>query len=163
MGSAQQIPLLQVKATVRGPKPPIWRRLLIPSNTRLSKVHLVIQAIMGWESIDYDYHLHEFVSGKRHYGNPEHGMGAKNEKTIEIGNVLTADNPRLLYRYDFGCDWEVDIVLEKSLPPDSEHTSPKCLAGKRAGPPEDMTPRKGYDPAAFDLNAINRAIEEACS
>ncbi len=46
--------VLQFKLSLRGvSKPPVWRRLLVPADIRLSQVHDVIQA-MGWT----DTHLH---------------------------------------------------------------------------------------------------------
>ena len=49
----------------------------------------------------------------------------------------------MLYTYDFGDDWEHDIVLEKVLPPDPA-VGLSCLAGKGACPPEDCGGAWGY-------------------
>lgn len=53
----------QVKITLHGIKPPIWRRVQIRDGS-LADLHDVIQTCMGWE----DYHLHVFVIGGRHCG-----------------------------------------------------------------------------------------------
>ena len=47
------------------------------------------------------------------------------------------------YTYDFGDDWEHDVVLEKVLPPDRVARL-SCLAGKGACPPEDCGGPWGY-------------------
>ena len=47
------------------------------------------------------------------------------------------------YTYDFGDDWEHDIVLEKVLPPVSV-PGLSCLAGKGSCPPEDCGGPWGY-------------------
>jgi hypothetical protein len=47
------------------------------------------------------------------------------------------------YSYDFGDDWEHDIVLEKVLPPDPV-PGLSCLAGRGACPPEDCEGAYGY-------------------
>jgi hypothetical protein len=46
----------QVKVTLVGAKPPIWRRLLVKDNTDLHRLHLVIQDTMGWQNC----HLYQF-------------------------------------------------------------------------------------------------------
>jgi hypothetical protein len=45
--------LYQMKVTLKGIKPPIWRRIQVASMTSLAQLHQVIQRVMGWES----YHL----------------------------------------------------------------------------------------------------------
>ena len=53
----------QIKITLKGSKPPIWRRFLVPGNITLAKLHDVIQIVMGW----YDSHLHAFeVNGEQY-------------------------------------------------------------------------------------------------
>ena len=54
----------QLRVTLEDIYPPIWRRLLVPADITLAKLHHVIQAAMGWE----DYHLHEFRIGDSGYG-----------------------------------------------------------------------------------------------
>ena len=49
-------PIYQVKITLKHSKPPIWRRLLISSETTLAQLHGIIQTAMGW----YNSHLHMF-------------------------------------------------------------------------------------------------------
>jgi hypothetical protein len=56
--------IVNLKVTLRGAKPPIWRRLLVPSTMTLGDLHLAIQAAMGWE----DCHLHAFDIDGRRYG-----------------------------------------------------------------------------------------------
>ena len=47
---------LQFKIVLKGTKPPIWRRIVIPSNYTFWDFHVAIQDAMGW----LDTHLHRF-------------------------------------------------------------------------------------------------------
>jgi hypothetical protein len=46
----------QFKITLKGIKPPIWRRIQIPKTYTFWELHLAIQDAIGWTV----YHLHEF-------------------------------------------------------------------------------------------------------
>jgi Plasmid pRiA4b ORF-3-like protein len=39
----------QLKITLSGSKPPIWRRVQVDSHIKLSKLHDIFQEVMGWE------------------------------------------------------------------------------------------------------------------
>jgi hypothetical protein len=53
----------QLKITLLGTAPPVWRRVQVPSSMTLGELHQVIQLSMGWQ----DCHLHEFdVAGTRY-------------------------------------------------------------------------------------------------
>lgn len=44
----------QLKITLAGSEPPIWRRVLMPGDANLAELHRVIQHVMGWSNS----HLH---------------------------------------------------------------------------------------------------------
>ena len=46
--------ILQIKITLKGSKPPIWRRIQVSRGTLLPDLHEIIQTVMGWT----DSHLH---------------------------------------------------------------------------------------------------------
>jgi len=50
----------------------------------------------------------------------------------------------MLYLYDFGDGWEHVIELEKIIVGDKTSSKPRCIAGKRACPPEDCGGIYGY-------------------
>ena len=56
--------VVSLKVTLRGTKPPVWRRLLMQREMTLGDLHQAIQAAMGW----YDSHLHAFEIDGRQYG-----------------------------------------------------------------------------------------------
>ena len=100
--------------------------------------------------------------------------------------MVTSENERFLYEYDFGDSWIHEILVEKILPPEPKKRYPVCLKGKRACPPEDVGGPWGYadfleairdpdhpeheeylewagedfDPEAFDLDEVNRALRK---
>jgi len=51
---------------------------------------------------------------------------------------------KLVLTYDFGDNWEHDIVFEKVVPCNKGEKYPQCLAGKRAAPIEDCGGAWGY-------------------
>ncbi len=146
MRTRQEVPIYQMKLTLRSVKPPIWRRVQMRGNSTLSTLHETIQLLMGWQ----DGHLHEFEADDVRYGVPEPrqsdfwGEPVKAESRARLQQVLPAEKCRLTYTYDFGDNWLVDVVLERILPPDDTKRYPLCLAGRRAGPPDDSGGPWGY-------------------
>lgn len=171
--------IYQLKVTLRGINPPIWRRLLVRSTTTLAKLHEIIQDTMGWQN----YHLYQFAIGPVEYEAPDpEATGRDTTKAklrdlpLEIGDVFE-------YVYDFGDDWQHDIVVEERLRADQQFY-PVCTGGARACPPEDSGGPHHYaevlqimrnpehpdfeetmawlgddfDPEMFDLRATNRIL-----
>ena len=64
--SAVPSEIYQLKVTLLGTMPPIWRRLLVPADLTLAQMHEVLQSAMGWQ----DCHMHEFSARHRHFGKP---------------------------------------------------------------------------------------------
>jgi hypothetical protein len=178
--------IYQIKVTLLGMDPPIWRRLLVPADLTLEQLHDVLQVAMGWE----DCHMHEFRIGQQRFGKPDPmeqafgGPRTASERTARLFSVLGRPRAKAVYTYDFGDSWEHQIVVEKCLAPEPECTYPTCLAGERHGPPEDCggipgfynlleaisDPEheqheelldwlgEGFDPEAFSVEEVNRRL-----
>lgn len=133
----------QLKVTLRDVRPPVWRRIQVPSDFTFGDLHCVLQAAMGWE----DDHLHAFMVGGERYADDEvedpWGGRPKHEHDVSL-DELAPLGARLRYEYDFGDGWEHDIAVEKILPGDPAVTYPRCLAGRRACPPEDCGGPSSY-------------------
>lgn len=134
--------IYQLKITLRGITPKIWRRIWVPSTMSLPRLHRVIQAAMGW----WDCHLHQFVADGVCYGepDPDFELDIKNERSVKLSRLLKNEGDKIIYEYDFGDDWEHEIRLEEKLPFDNQISLPVCLAGDRACPPEDCGGVWGY-------------------
>ncbi|MCC2638866.1 MAG: plasmid pRiA4b family protein, partial [Moraxellaceae bacterium] len=133
---------LQLKVTLRGSKPAIWRRLLVPGNFNLAQLHLALQIGMGWQ----ESHLHQFVAGEDCYGpdDSDNLSCPKDEAAMMLQKVLRAEGDTLIYEYDFGDGWEHTVLLEKFIPYAEGEPLPRCIDGKRACPPEDCGGVGGY-------------------
>lgn len=141
--------IYQLKITLNHSRPPIWRRVQVAANVRLSQLHNIIQAAMDWEN----YHLHQFIVGKRpdwtFYGVPapeydDWGPPMKDESLTKLNQILKSVKDKFVYEYDFGDGWEHIILLEKILQPEDGAIYPRCVKGKRACPPEDCGGIWGY-------------------
>ena len=134
---------LQFKITLKGIRPPIWRRFLVPEGLSLSDLHDVIQEVMGW----LDGHLHQFCYERKRYGVPDPDWDLDkilDDGTIAIQNLGLSVKDKILYEYDFGDGWEHELLLEKILPAE-ERGVPVCLKGARSCPPEDCGGPWGYE------------------
>jgi len=173
----------RIKVTLKGIKPPIWRRIEVSDRITLAKLHLVLQVVMGWT----DSHLHHFIIGKTYYGepDPDFGVDTVNEKRVELSQLPLTEKSKFIYEYDFGDSWEHEILIEKILPASDGKKAPVCLKGSRACPPEDIGGVWGYaefleavddpqhpehedmmewvggqfDPEAFDLAEVNQYLK----
>jgi hypothetical protein len=132
--------VVSLKVTLRGTKPPVWRRILVPGETTLADLHRTIQAAMGWE----DYHLSTFDIAGRQYGDPRAIDDVADETRVTLNGLIKSGVARLAYTYDFGDNWDHALVIEKSLPAVEALSRPICTAGKRRCPPEDCGGSWGY-------------------
>jgi hypothetical protein len=144
----------QLKISLQGAGPPLWRRLQVPSAASLGFLHSVIQVAFGWEG----FHLHRFHDERgREWGDRDFSDGGgygvatiADEEEAELGKVLRAEGAVLWYVYDFGDDWRHRIEVEKIMPLDPGVTYPRCTGGRRAAPPaEDIGGIWGLEEIAY--------------
>ena len=125
--------IISLKVTLRGVKPPVWRRLVVPGTMTLGDLHTAIQAAMGW----HDSHLHAFDIGGEQFGDRLSVDDVADENRPTLNDLLRSSVVRFAYTYDFGDNWEHMIAFEKGGPAVEGESYPVCIAGKRNCPPED--------------------------
>ncbi len=179
--------IYQLKITLQGSKPPIWRRVKVPSDISLHRLHKVIQTVMGWENC----HLHQFIVGDSYYGEPDpyNDSGIfeskmNDDKKVRLSELVLGEGHWFEYEYDFGDSWLHRVLVEKTLQPEPDVRYPRLIKGKRACPPEDVGGIWGYeefleairdpghpehremldwvgdkfDPEEFDMDEINQRL-----
>ena len=172
----------QIKITLIGSNPVIYRRILINPEICFPEFHDMIQDIMGWE----DDHLHLFRKGKKYYrDSSDDGFGNTVDYwDIKIMDVLIKIKDKMIYEYDFGDGWEHEIILEKIVE-EEEVFNIQCIEGAMNCPPEDCGGIAGfynmleivknpeeeeyeeilewlgddYDPEYFDLEKLNELLK----
>ena len=139
----------QFKITLKGIKPPIWRRIQVPATYSFWDLHVAIQDSMGWT----DTHLHNFeimnpVKHRREeIGIPDTEFFENDIKPgwkKKIAKYFSMNNAKAVYVYDYGDNWEHNVVLEKIVPEKAGVQYPVCIKGVRACPPEDCGGPDGY-------------------
>jgi len=171
-----------LRVELEGIEPLIWRRLQVPAAITLPRLHRVLQVVMGWT----DSHLHSFRIGDREYSNAGDldELNMLDVKGHKLDALLGDTIREFGYQYDFGDGWEHRIVVESIAEAKPGWPYPLCVAGERAGPPEDVGGAGGYqdfvaaianpeheehehllvwiggvfDPGGFDINSVNRGL-----
>jgi len=169
-----------LKVTLRGLRPPIWRRIEVASDVTLAELSSLLEAAMGW----FGGHLHGFdVDGVIYQPSPLDGpsfVDTRNEADHRLSEVLPTIKSKMRWDYDFGDGWQHNVVVEAIEPADDTVDYPRCIGGRRACPPEDCGgvwgfgdlldaiddpahPRHdelndwlplGYDPTHFDADEV---------
>lgn len=153
---------LQLKIQLKETHPPVWRRVLIPADMRLDKLHRIIQVLFGWDNA----HLHQFWNTQARdlffvpsldedfMGDEELETGVKALDELQFGN--------LIYQYDFGDDWQHQIHLEKIIEADTAAVPfvPYCLTGRGANFEEDSRGDDSMRGDDFNRDKINAMLKK---
>ena len=92
--------IYRLKVTLRGSKPPIWRRVSLSGSDRLDRVHMILNCAMGWT----DTHLHAFEIGGARYSvpDPETIQEDNDERKVTLAELPLTVGSSFTYWYDFG-------------------------------------------------------------
>jgi hypothetical protein len=148
----------QLKVTLLGWRPPIWRRVLVPSITTLGELHQVVQALFGWDGD----HLHVFDSGARRYSDPCWSLEETGDEfRTRLASVLPAPKRKIIYTYDLGAGWRHEIALEKVVDREAGPVHPVCVGFGGDCPVEYPYEDDPQEPTPFDIVSVNRSLAAA--
>ena len=142
------IPAAIIKVVLDDVKPEVMRRLEVPMTVNLDRLHMVLQAAMGWTNS----HLYEFrFKNDGGYGIPDPD-GAFHEpqdarKTTLLEVIEDTGVKPFKYLYDFGDGWEHSIEIERIDPSAPGSDYPRLLDAVGCCPPEDIGGPWGYQDA----------------
>ncbi len=171
----------QMKITLIGVAPPVWRRFLVGSEMTFYELHRALQIVMGWRN----YHLYLFNVNGTELSDPATTLelGTRNAEQIFLKDLLHDGPIRFRYEYDFGDRWEHEVEVERWVAGETR-PYPLCLEGERACPPEGSGGSRGYtrfleslrertrpmrltdkgwvrlpyEPDVFDIDKVNAAL-----
>lgn len=178
----------QLLVELDGVTPTVWRRILVPTGVKMSSLHDMMQAAMGWS----DSHEHSFTVGDTLYGTCDDDeldeeIEEIDEHTVTVLQALRGEE-RFIYEYDFGDCWTHTITVEAEFRTHHALKFALCVAGENACPPEDSGGPRGFerflealgdaqhedhenyvrwnrgelfDRSAFDLIEVNAALQSA--
>ena len=124
-------------------EPAVVRRVEVPLTIRLDRLHLVLQAAMGWTNS----HLYEIRARDVGWGRPDpyFGDGPLDASKARLVDVLEDVGARSLkYLYDFGDGWEHSVRIERITDAMPGIAYPRLLEAAGRCPPEDVGGPWGY-------------------
>lgn len=147
----------QLKITIMGSKPPIWRRVIVPEHIAFYDLDDIIEKIFGWTHS----HLYEFFIkdwGMRITGAP---LMEEEDNADECIDSWMKVGSEIIYTYDFGDSWEHLIKIEKVV--EYEYRYPIVLKSKGPNMIEDCGGIWGFydcmeEAEPFDMEAVNEEL-----
>jgi Plasmid pRiA4b ORF-3-like protein len=132
----------QLKVSIQGISPMVWRRLLVRSDSAIADLHYILQIAVGWSDAHLNrFHIHGKDFGVYHIGGI---CFSDNSEKIPLSFFDFRIGEKFLYEYDFGDEWLHEVRIEKRLLLDPKKSYPVCIDGKHAAPPEDFGGAQAY-------------------
>jgi hypothetical protein len=175
--------VLRLKVTLDDVEPKVLRRIEVPADIRLDRLHLTLQAAFGWTNS----HLFEIRARDTGWGEPspdwpDGPLDARKAKLIDV--LEDAGTKTQRYLYDYGDGWEHTIKIERMTAPEPNAAYPRLIEASGRCPPEDVGGPPGYaemlealadpeherhaeindwlgedfDPSAFDAEALSANV-----
>lgn len=139
-----------LRVTLKGIKPAIYRKFVVPSNITLRHLSELILDLMGWAN----YHLNQFRKGYDLYA-PAYqredddsflfsSVSYHNQEEYTLSDVLVDKGKSIVFEYDFGDSWEHEVRLSSIGEFEEDEPRITFVKGERACPPEDCGGIWGY-------------------
>ncbi len=135
--------VLRLKVTLNDVEPKVLRRIEVPADIKLDRLHLTLQAALGWTNS----HLYEIRARDVGWGlpSPDWPDGPLDARKARLIDVLEdAEAKTLRYLYDYGDGWEHTIKVERMAPPENDVLYPRLIDASGRCPPEDVGGPWGY-------------------
>jgi hypothetical protein len=135
--------ILRLKVTLNDVEPKVLRRIEVPADIKLDRLHLTLQAALGWTNS----HLFEIRARDVGWGlpSPDWPDGPLDARKATLIDVLEdAGTKTLRYLYDYGDGWEHTIKVERMAPPEADVAYPRLIEASGRCPPEDVGGPWGY-------------------
>ena len=135
--------IAQLRIKLNDVEPAVLRWIEVPLTIRLDRLHLVLQAAMGWTNS----HLYEFRARDIGWGvpDPDFGDGPLDARKARLIDALEdVGVSALKYLYDFGDGWEHTIRIERITEAADGIAYPRLIEATARCPPEDVGGPGGY-------------------
>lgn len=136
--------IVELELTLDDVEPTVTRTLMVPVDTRLDRLHLLLQAAMGWTNT----HLYLFEADGVTWGLPDPGFGSNDQlasKSTLLDVLEDTGVKTLRYNYDFGDNWGHSIKVGNMTNPVPGELSPRLTKATGRCPPEDVGGFPGYE------------------
>jgi hypothetical protein len=137
--------IARLRITLDNVKPTVVRRIEVPFDIRLDRLHLAIQAAMGWTNS----HLYEIRARDVGWSTPLPDVDGAGDfldaRKARLDDVLEDIGAKTLrYIYDFGDGWEHTIKIERIADAVPGVAYPRLVEAAGRCPPEDVGGPWGY-------------------
>ena len=139
----KETPIARLKVVLDNVTPTIMRRLEVPLTIKLDRLHMVLQAAMGWTNS----HLFELRFCDVGFGipDPDWPDGPADARKVTLLDILEDTGAKSFkYIYDFGDGWDHSIKIERIEPALPGTAYPILLDAVGDCPPEDCGGPWGY-------------------
>ncbi len=134
--------IARLKITLDDVKPKVMRRIEAPLALKLDRLHLVIQAAMGWTNS----HLWGFKAGGASWGDGDMMDFALPASKTTLRAVIEDTGAKTIhYIYDYGDNWDHTIKLERIVEAEPGARYPRLIKAEGRCPPEDVGGPWGYE------------------
>ena len=129
--------VLRLKVMLDDVAPKVLRRIEVPADIKFDRLHLTLQAALGWTNS----HLFEIRVRDVGWGlpSPDWPDGPLDARKAKVIDVLEETRIKTLrYLYDYGDGWEHTIKVERLTAPEPNTAYPRLIEASGRCPPEDV-------------------------